>query len=389
MSSTLVSLASSTGYYSAGVSVKIDLSGGAGGGAGSTVYTAPNGVIVTSSAPVYPSTPYYYMSYLFNNSITMGGSQASTYWLTSSSGNQTLTFDFGALGSPAISTIVVYPRTRDDASSNYRILVSDDNVTYTEVVPWVVNTYDETTPYGIRRTHVVNIQKRYVRFELTQNGSWGVTLSEIEFYTDGASDVVFELDRVAYTKGLQSALGAGFLPYVPYTATKDPYPVQYLLKIESDYLILAVQGIYQVDKTARTHVVYVGRISTPPGAPPAHAVATTLGSANLMATLSDNRRVNVQSLYSIGTSWNVPAVNIDNNIALFPIYVYRQDEGWRGWFNNLYMANMTPGCLLNGETVTGSDGSKYTFFNIPASGDGYYNNFLAGADTNKWLVIKH
>lgn len=382
----MANLASSTGYYSVGV--LIDLSNGTGGTGGQYVYTAPNGVIVTSSAPVYASGANYYMGYLFNNSITMSKDQFDTYWLTNSSGNQTLTFDFGALGNPAIPTIAVYPRAGDTVSSNYRILVSDDNVTYTEVVPWVVNTHDAATPYGTRRVHIVNIQKRYVRFELTQNGFLGVTLSEIEFYTNGGSDGGFGLSRMIYAKGLQSALSTNFLPYMPYAAAKDFYPVQYLLKAESDYLILAVQGIYQVDATARTHIAYVGRISTPPDAPPAYAAATTLGSVNLVVTLSDSRRASALSSYSISTSWNAPTVNIDNNIALFPIYVYRSDEGWRGWFNNLYIANMTPGYLLNGETVKGPDGSKYTFFNIPVSGDGYYNNFLASTNTNKWLVIK-
>lgn len=164
---------------------KIDLSGGTGGTSGQTTYTAPNGVIVTSSAPVYNNSNYYYMGYLFNNTITQNNSQPTTYWLTSSSGNQTLTFDFQKLLPLNISQINVYPRARDDASSNYRILVSDDGTNWTEVVSWV--TTSTSTPYGTKFTHNVDITQRYVRFELTQNGSWGVCLSEIEFYRSGVN----------------------------------------------------------------------------------------------------------------------------------------------------------------------------------------------------------
>jgi hypothetical protein len=159
---------------------KINLSGGTGGTSGQTTYTAPNGVIVTSSAPVYNSSNYYYMSYLFNNTITTAQTQYTSYWLTNSSGNQTLTFDFQKLLPLSIVQINVYPRSRDDASSNYRILVSNDGTVWIEIVPWV--TTSTSTPYGTKFTHSVNITQRYVRFELTQNGSYGVCLSEIEFY---------------------------------------------------------------------------------------------------------------------------------------------------------------------------------------------------------------
>jgi hypothetical protein len=167
-------------YYA--VPEKIDLSTGTGGTSGQKVYTATNGVVVTSSAPVYSNTTYYYMRYLFNETITMSHSEFTTYWLTDSSGNQTLTFDFEAISPIFINQIKVWPRCRDDASSNYQILVSDDNINFTEIVPWVTNTHNSSTPYGTVRTHNVNITNRYVRFVLTRNGSWGSCLSEIEFY---------------------------------------------------------------------------------------------------------------------------------------------------------------------------------------------------------------
>jgi hypothetical protein len=163
---------------------KLDLSGGTGGQSGQTVYTASNGVVVTSSAPVYGNNyGYYWMPYLFNNTITMAQTQYATYWLTSSSGNQTLTFDFSAIGAQYINYINVYPRCRDDATSNYRILVSNDGSNWTQVVTWV--TVNTSTPYGTKNTHNILRIAKYVRFELTRNGSWGVTLSEIEFFGGG------------------------------------------------------------------------------------------------------------------------------------------------------------------------------------------------------------
>ncbi len=175
----------------------------------------------------------------------------------------------------------------------------------------------------------------------------------------------------------------------PYSIENSTYPVQYLWKVEEAYAILAVQGIYQVDATARTHIAYIGRLGTPTNAPPAYAAATTLGTANLTATLSDNRRASVQSTYNVYPHSAFISPDIQNRFALVPIYVYRSDENWRGWFKDLYVAQIPPQTMLNGETVTAQDGSKYTFFNIPPSGDGFYNNFLASGDTNKWLVIKH
>lgn len=165
--------------------------------------------------------------------------------------------------------------------------------------------------------------------------------------------------------------------------------MQYLLLVGEGYIILAVQGVYQVDSSARTHIVYTGQLITPSSAPLAYAGATTMGSANLMATLSDNRRASVQSTYNVYPSQVPVSPDIQNRFALVPIYVYHPDENWRGWFKDLYVAQIPPQTMLNGETVTAQDGSKYTFFNIPPSGDGYYNNFLAADATNQWLVVKH
>lgn len=157
---------------------KIDFSGPS--VARSTTYIADNGIVVTSSAATYPNATNYYIEYLFNgdNSTTSG----TTYWLTSSSGNQTLTFDLTNSDISLVQNILVYPRARDDASSNYSITTSSDGSTYTEVVPLVVNSTSSPN-YGVAREHLdLGITDPYIRFNLTQNNSYGVILHEIEFY---------------------------------------------------------------------------------------------------------------------------------------------------------------------------------------------------------------
>jgi hypothetical protein len=197
---------------------KLDLSGGAGGQSGQTVYTAPNGVVVTSSAPVYGNNyGYYWMTYLFDNIITMAQTQYTTYWLTNSSGNQTLTFDFAAIGAQHINYINVYPRCRDDATSNYRILASDDGTNWVEVVPWV--TVNTSTPYGTKNTHNISMVTKYVRFELTRNDRYGVTLSEIEFFVSGNDTAITKSEIVNMSELLFVAEYTGNVQF--YISTDD------------------------------------------------------------------------------------------------------------------------------------------------------------------------
>ncbi len=227
-----------------------------------------------------------------------------------------------------------------------------------------------------------------------QAGPYGYELAHIKVsqcsVIHDSGDVAILNVAVYWTQGLSKAIGVRFSPYnCTFTSEVSSYPVQYLLLVGEGYIILAVQGVYQVDSSARTHIVYTGQLITPSSAPLAYAGATTMGSANLMATLSDNRRASVQSTYSVYPSRVPVSPDIQNRFALVPIYVYHPDENWRGWFKDLYVAQIPPQTMLNGETVTAQDGSKYTFFNIPPSGDGYYNNFLAADATNQWLVVKH
>lgn len=161
---------------------QLNLSGGSGGLSGQAVYTAPNGITVTSSRVVYTNSNYYYMRYLFDG-IT-NSSAATSYWLTNG-GPATLDFDFnsilGAINS--IDRFIIYPRCRDDSISDYRILVSNNKTTWTEVVSRVSNTY-ANCPYGTIREHGIKGHFRYVRIELYQSGNWGVLLNEIKVVVD-------------------------------------------------------------------------------------------------------------------------------------------------------------------------------------------------------------
>lgn len=284
--------------------------------------------------------------------------------------------------------------------------VSPDRILFIRMVGNSEQNYDYGYVYGWDGSSWIELAKRsgtydvwidvsdlvitQIKTRLTTDASniWSPTYVDVPEVVVGSPDVLF---GIGSDSGVMYKVDSGHLMVncIPYTSINMSWPVQYLLKVEPGYIILAVQGVYQVDSSARTHLVYIGKLDTPPGTPPAYAAATTMGSANLTAILSDNRRTEGISSYSVGTGWNVPAMNIDSDILLSPLYVYRSDEGWRGRFRSLYVANLTPGSLLNGETVTAPDGSKYTFFNIPASQDGYYNNFLASGATNQWLVVKH
>ena len=68
----------------------VDLSGGAGGQPLQTLYTAPDGTTVESSAPSYPSSGpmNYFMDYLFDQSF---GMTQTDYWLTQSAESSTTT----------------------------------------------------------------------------------------------------------------------------------------------------------------------------------------------------------------------------------------------------------------------------------------------------------
>lgn len=151
--------------------IKLDLSKGIGGRNNEKVYTAPNGVVVTSSMPTYSNSNYYWLEYLFDDPTI------NNYWLTSGA-PATLTFDFGSLPSCDIRRIEVVGATRTDSYSLYSIWISDDNINYKEIVP-------ETGSSVIKEKKIFNVnteKKRFVQFRLKLIGSWGAQLTNIDFF---------------------------------------------------------------------------------------------------------------------------------------------------------------------------------------------------------------
>ena len=67
----------------------LPLGGGSGGRSGQSVYTSPNGVVVTSSHPTYSNRNLYYMEYLFNG--THSGTHTD-YWLVGATQQASLEF---------------------------------------------------------------------------------------------------------------------------------------------------------------------------------------------------------------------------------------------------------------------------------------------------------
>ncbi len=162
---------------------QLDLSGGSGGTSGQSVYTAKNGVVVTSSVKVYTNSNYYYIQYLFDGIDNSGA--ANTYWLSDGGPTVTLDFDFFKI-LPQINRmnkITLYPRTRDESISDYRILISDDKTAWTQVVARVSNTY-ANCPYGTAREHIIDVRSRYIRVEMYRSGNWGATMNGIHFLAD-------------------------------------------------------------------------------------------------------------------------------------------------------------------------------------------------------------
>ncbi|GAA0376598.1 discoidin domain-containing protein [Caldalkalibacillus horti] len=151
----------------------------------SSVYIAANGVVVTSSANTYSSGSNYYLAYLFNRSY---GTSNTQYWMTGSSGNQSLTFDLRSVSGFHTKKIRIYPYSRTNASSNYRIDVSRDGHEWEQITGWINNHHSTNNsnyiPSGQYREHDVDsyLDIRFIRLTLTRNGSYGVALNEIELY---------------------------------------------------------------------------------------------------------------------------------------------------------------------------------------------------------------
>lgn len=181
-------------YPSVVNAVLLDLSSGTGGGLQGTEWTVSrtgypeDGLVITSSAASYNNGTSYWIQYLFDGSNS--SNTTTTYWLTNSTGDQTLVFDFSSTTAVRLDKMVVYPRTRNDASSNWTMQYSSDNSAWYNLSDEngvISETSSTSTPYGTAYTHIfspsVNLQTYpYVRFTLTKNSNWGVTLNEIEVY---------------------------------------------------------------------------------------------------------------------------------------------------------------------------------------------------------------
>ncbi|MFH1725585.1 MAG: discoidin domain-containing protein, partial [Elusimicrobiota bacterium] len=162
----------------------MDLSGGTGGRSGQRIYTAPDGTIAESSAVTFSNNGYYYLEALFGGTF---GSWHTEYWLTSSGDIQTLTFTFPEVR--AIDHIRVYPigNIGNAGRSNYLIEVQPEGQPWTDVTGGFIDTAG--VAQGQHIDTQVGAKTQYVRFTLTQEGSYGVTLNEIQFYqTDGIGD---------------------------------------------------------------------------------------------------------------------------------------------------------------------------------------------------------
>jgi hypothetical protein len=157
----------------------ISLSGGTGGGSGTTTYTAPNGTVVTASQSTYASAVYS-IAFMFNNSITVSGG-TGTYWLGSSGNDATVTIDFRNSSISYLNSIQIYPRTRDDSyTSVASVQISPDGITWT-TLPNTSIAVDSSYAYGRSSTFSLTTNNLVVRIVLSKSGSWGASLDDVRF----------------------------------------------------------------------------------------------------------------------------------------------------------------------------------------------------------------
>lgn len=195
---------------------KLPLAGGTGGRAGSNRYDAPNGVIVTSTANVYSNSNYYYFEYMFNDSKAAG---ATNYWMTSGTSTY-LTFDLRRVTNLfEIKEIKVWPRTRDDSLTNYRIHGSNDGVNWTEIAPWFSNRY--SYPYEYHNIHQLSQNYRYIRFNLSYSGQWGTSLNEIEFWYQDTLFLLEDENKIKTYKPVPVKTGGA----LEFDGTINPYTI--------------------------------------------------------------------------------------------------------------------------------------------------------------------
>lgn len=148
-------------------------------------YVAPNGVVVTTTMSQYNNSTYYYLSYLFNGTTQAGVDGAGGYWLARGGQGGYLYMDVSMLKRP-ITVMRIYPYTRSDTSSNYRIEISRDSVNWDNATELILNSHlvynvNYTAP-GTYKEHELPYAPKYIRIYLTFQGSWGVSLNEIQLF---------------------------------------------------------------------------------------------------------------------------------------------------------------------------------------------------------------
>ena len=167
-------------YNSPGSGALVDMTSSNSSSAGQTVYTADNGVVVTSSAGSYNNSNNYYMEYMFTGDTT--STAGTEYWLTSSSGNQTLTFNFTGSSISYIDKFRIYPKARTDSFSDIgAIETSSDGSTWTQV--YGDQNLSSSIAFGTYYDYSLTTTDQYVRITLQRTGNWGVCLHEIEIYS--------------------------------------------------------------------------------------------------------------------------------------------------------------------------------------------------------------
>lgn len=167
-------------YNSPGSGALVDMTSSNSSSAGQTVYTADNGVVVTSSAGSYNNGSNYYMKYMFDGDTT--STAGTTYWLTSSSGTQTLTFNFTGSSISYIDKFRIYPKARTDSFSDIgAIETSSDGSTWTQV--YGDQNLSSSIAFGTYYDYSLTTTDQYVRITLQQSGNWGVCLHEVEIYS--------------------------------------------------------------------------------------------------------------------------------------------------------------------------------------------------------------
>ncbi len=155
------------------VPYEIDLSGGTGGAYQSTVYTAPNGTVVTASSGAY-SNGYYEMKHMFNNTFGNGIDQ---YWLPLTGATTTLVINLNQIY--YLTGIRVFVNTMySHHQSKYQMEISPDGVNYTNITGSYISTgmsYDNTW--------AINTNVDYIRFTLVSTTDW-LTINEIELFAE-------------------------------------------------------------------------------------------------------------------------------------------------------------------------------------------------------------